>query len=681
MSLTWTKRTAGIGYKAASIIGQCLCKDLDSNVYCATSLNPSGNRLYKSSDNGDTWLDMGFIGVTSANSAGIGIIGSVLYSAIVVGSYYNVYKSIDGGVSWTITLTNPLQTHPHFQFYVAGKALNYLYVTYAGTNRVATYSADGGDTWLNTNAVSDSALLGYLLAENELGNVVGINCVGNNAHFSSDGESFSHSAVGVTGLSQTYGIQAFQSRFFAYGYGSTKRFYYSDDGGKTFTPGGSFPIQYTFNNQIQNLFELDDLMYVSLRDNDRASVYRSDFDGSAGSMLELADWWDDLGAAYETVETLISGSKIIALVKNIGFAPLDAYNAVIPVPDPPTITADGGVDKVTLTWNSVPGATSYNLYWSTTPGVTQGTGTKIPSVTSEYEHITPTNNEPYYYVITAENGAGESIDSNEVSGTPIGGMSSLVATAGINNIVLTWDSIDGADSYNIYWSTSSGVTQETGQLLLNVTSGYIFETEHYVPHYFVATAIAGGDETDDSNEASAIPLAILPKTNKLLEQYKNKIKINDLIDALYSDHIEVLKGILVTFHDRLNIDASSGNQLDNIGTIVGQTRFGFNDVEYRLMLKAKIGVNNSKGTIEDIISIWGIMTQAEYIWVQEIFPAQINLLADVGLPVSIKDLAVALIRTVLGAGIKLGIVGIYDPNSFGFGEHFGGFGACWGTTY
>ncbi|MBI5756561.1 MAG: fibronectin type III domain-containing protein [Nitrospirae bacterium] len=85
-------------------------------------------------------------------------------------------------------------------------------------------------------------------------------------------------------------------------------------------------------------------------------------------------------------------------------------------PTAPTgVTATAGDGQVTISWSSITGATSYNIYWSTTTGVTKTSGTKIPNVTSPYTHPSLTNNTPYYYVVTAVNANGESMESAQVS--------------------------------------------------------------------------------------------------------------------------------------------------------------------------------------------------------------------------------------------------------------------------
>ena len=50
----------------------------------------------------------------------------------------------------------------------------------------------------------------------------------------------------------------------------------------------------------------------------------------------------------------------------------------------PSGTHDSGGDQIKLAWDSVAGARSYNIYWSTSPKVTKDNAKKIPNVTNPY---------------------------------------------------------------------------------------------------------------------------------------------------------------------------------------------------------------------------------------------------------------------------------------------------------
>ncbi len=89
-------------------------------------------------------------------------------------------------------------------------------------------------------------------------------------------------------------------------------------------------------------------------------------------------------------------------------------------PSPPTgLSAVAGPGQVILSWNAVTGATSYNIYRSTSSGVT---GSAIAMVTAtSYKDSTVTNGTTYYYEVTAANSYGESAVTNQVQAIPIPG--------------------------------------------------------------------------------------------------------------------------------------------------------------------------------------------------------------------------------------------------------------------
>jgi hypothetical protein len=103
-----------------------------------------------------------------------------------------------------------------------------------------------------------------------------------------------------------------------------------------------------------------------------------------------------------------------------GVAPSDAVQPSAPF----RVSAAHGDAQITLAWDGILGAASYNLYYATVPGVTKdnyGTlpgGTRVASVTSPYTVSGLANGTTYYFVVTAVEGATEGANSPEVSAAP-----------------------------------------------------------------------------------------------------------------------------------------------------------------------------------------------------------------------------------------------------------------------
>ena len=89
--------------------------------------------------------------------------------------------------------------------------------------------------------------------------------------------------------------------------------------------------------------------------------------------------------------------------------------SVPPAPDGVTAATEAG--QVTVSWNSVQGATSYNVYWSTARTLTTTNGTKIANVSNPHLHTGLADDVTYHYVVTAENSGFESAASAVVWGT------------------------------------------------------------------------------------------------------------------------------------------------------------------------------------------------------------------------------------------------------------------------
>lgn len=162
---------------------------------------------------------------------------------------------------------------------------------------------------------------------------------------------------------------------------------------------------------------------------------------------------------------------------------------------------------VILSWPKINDAKKYNLYWSSSPGVTKWNGTKIADVSAPYEHTGLSNGTPVYYIYTVETSAGEGAASPEVTLVP--GVSApdspyyVEASGRSERVELFWCCVANATSYNIYGKTSHGDSFGP-PILINATSPAVITLlENNQSYYFAVTAVVNGVESPLSNEMVA----------------------------------------------------------------------------------------------------------------------------------------------------------------------------------
>jgi hypothetical protein len=119
---------------------------------------------------------------------------------------------------------------------------------------------------------------------------------------------------------------------------------------------------------------------------------------------------------------------------------------------PVELVALAGKGEVTLSWNSVAGAASYNLYWSTSSNLTLNTAAKIPGVTSPYVHNGLTDGVTYYYFVTAVIGGYESAPSPTVFATPGWHTEIIAPTTATTNQRDTSIATDSAGNAHVHYA-------------------------------------------------------------------------------------------------------------------------------------------------------------------------------------------------------------------------------------
>ena len=118
------------------------------------------------------------------------------------------------------------------------------------------------------------------------------------------------------------------------------------------------------------------------------------------------------------------------------------FATLLPAPD--NFSASASNNTITLTWNSVSGATSYTLYWDNVSGI-DSSDTAITSITNDnYTHSNMDNGSTYYYKVAAVSASGtgtlSSVASALLSANILGSETNEGHTYALTSSTMSWDS-------------------------------------------------------------------------------------------------------------------------------------------------------------------------------------------------------------------------------------------------
>ncbi|HXH74804.1 MAG TPA: fibronectin type III domain-containing protein [Bacteriovoracaceae bacterium] len=171
-----------------------------------------------------------------------------------------------------------------------------------------------------------------------------------------------------------------------------------------------------------------------------------------------------------------------------------------------TSLASMSTSSIEVAWPAVQGGDSFDIQYGTTTGTYS---TTLTNKTSPFLITGLSSGTNYFIRVIAKNaiGAGSTVNSNELSqGTPVGPPTGLIATAGLGQITLSWDSMAGASSYKIYRGTTSG---SYSLIASNVVSlNYLNNTgiTNGTTYFYVVRSYNGYDSAE-SSEVSAKTIA------------------------------------------------------------------------------------------------------------------------------------------------------------------------------
>jgi len=333
---------------------------------------------------------------------------------------------------------------------------------------------------------------------------------------------------------------------------------------------------------------------------------------------------------WSTTKTIATKDIDTNLEFELGWSGLQFYDTVAGIPTPgetKTLTFRHDSDSTTLSIPSqmtISGTNDVDIYAEVEPANSFGNvnkGTCSSVYTLKVENIDSISRD--VTGITAPTGfeCKKSTDSTWSSSIP-----SFTITSG------SYENIDFRSCTPEIGDVSGEATlsyNPTLSILLSVTS---------IASDFACTLIT--THVDDAKD-------------RLIRQYKQGSNVEDVAGALVTP-IQQSENDLYELYSLDDIDVMIGTQLDMIGATIGQDRQGFLDDDYRILLKARIAINSSRGTLDDLLSIWNILNPSQTTEILEQFPAQIELKTTLTwATVQQADMAFEAMEQAVAAGVRI----------------------------
>ena len=169
--------------------------------------------------------------------------------------------------------------------------------------------------------------------------------------------------------------------------------------------------------------------------------------------------------------------------------------------------------------------------------------------------------------------------------------------------------------------------------------------------------------------------------NRVISQFRSGVNFGNLIKIMGERAQEFEDALFEFYRSRLSVENAQGIQLDNIGRLVGQARLGYSDDLYRVLIYARIGANNSRGTGPNLIEIAQILTSGQdrdaIIQYFNLEGGEVAIGTDGNFPLPNRSFLIENLDDTPSAGVRLAYICFYLPGNEGFafaGGDGGGFG-------
>ncbi len=131
--------------------------------------------------------------------------------------------------------------------------------------------------------------------------------------------------------------------------------------------------------------------------------------------------------------------------------------------------------------------------------------------------------------------------------------------------------------------------------------------------------------------------------------------IRKLLTALLTPIQDVESALQQLLTER-SVDTAVGDQLDVIGIIVGQQRLGMDDDDYRRVIRTRISVNRSKGTVSDVLGVTNLLLDDETATLHIMWVNNASFVLRIEGPTvsaELGNLILDMLRDTVAAGVRI----------------------------
>ena len=396
----------------------------------------AADTVYKSADGGATWSqsDTGITGAVGGGQRGsAGNITMTQNGTLYVSTVNDgVFRSINAGATWTAFNANlPALLGQGMAVRPDPVAADTVYALFDSDSLGVWKSVNGGAWTSITGTLSGNALKTQEIAVDTNGDLYLATNGGlyRSVNGGTTWTATSYTATGVGHVRIDTGTSP-STVYFATSQSDGANNALSSSGVyKTVDQGASY-TQLLSGSLIQNLRVVRTGSVVRLY----ALSWNITSNLNQSRVLKSADggttWQSDFaGLPHAFINSLDTANGQVVRASTIGggvynFTSADVLPTAAPTGVVATVPGGAGSNNIQVTWNTVSGATGYNVYHAMQSGVTRLnygslTGNGLIPNTSSPATISAAAVGTHYIVVTAINAAGESVESTQVSATVV----------------------------------------------------------------------------------------------------------------------------------------------------------------------------------------------------------------------------------------------------------------------